>query len=225
MNREEKSAYNRAYAIANKERIAAKRAARRAGLGDQVRRCTIEGCNRVYDANGYCARHYGAFWRHGDPLAKIQTQHHGLTLEGRFLSYVKKGRGCWEWIGLKNEPGYGVLHVGKRIILAHRVSHMLYKGEIPDGLFVLHRCDRPSCVAPKHLWLGTIADNQADMARKGRGRGNSMPGQLHPNAKLTEKKVRHILSSSEMGKNLARRYGVAQTTISDIRKGRSWRHV
>ena len=126
MNREEKSCYNRAYAIANKERIAAKRKARRAGLGDQVRRCTIEGCNGVYEARGYCAQHIGRLV-HGDPLAKVQTQHHGLTLEGRFLSYVKKGRECWEWIGLRNENGYGVMHVGERIILAHRVAHMLYK--------------------------------------------------------------------------------------------------
>lgn len=72
--------------------------------------------------------------------------------------------GCWLWDGYVNRGGYGRFGEG----YAHRYSYEKLVGVIPPGLFVLHKCDVPSCVNPNHLWLGTQADNLADMRNKGR---------------------------------------------------------
>lgn len=89
-----------------------------------------------------------------------------------FWRRVKKTRGCWLWTGAKTRGNYGELvHVVNRKQTgwrAHRLSWVLNKGEIPDGLQVLHRCDNPPCVNPEHLFLGTQHDNITDMWLKGR---------------------------------------------------------
>ena len=88
----------------------------------------------------------------------------------RFFDYVNKSDGCWEWIGGKNDLGYGRFRVGYETRQAHRVSWVLHIGKIPRNLFVLHRCDNPSCVNPDHLFLGTAQHNSDDKFQKGRDR-------------------------------------------------------
>jgi hypothetical protein len=226
MNRAEKRAYNKAYQIANREQIAANRAARRAGHGKRgSQQCSIKGCGGVHDARGLCSSHYMAWVRHGDPEKMVQTQHHGLTLEQRFGAYVKRGPGCWEWTSAKNAFGYGVLRVGDGNTLAHRLAWTFARGKIPAGQYVLHRCDNPGCVRPSHLFLGTLADNNADMDAKGR-RINSPPrGEENGMAKLTAAKVRMIRRSKATGAVLAQRLNVTQTTISSVRRRHAWRDV
>lgn len=90
---------------------------------------------------------------------------------GRFWSNVRRSDGCWEWTGSKRGNGYGCLAVGGRQVGAHRVAWETQNGPIPEGLFVLHKCDNPPCVRPDHLFLGTAKDNAMDMARKGRAAG------------------------------------------------------
>ena len=88
----------------------------------------------------------------------------------RFWPKVRKadGDGCWEWQASRMPKGYGRLGISGVMVLAHRVSYELNIGPIQAGLFVLHKCDNPSCVRPDHLFLGTQADNVHDAKAKGR---------------------------------------------------------
>jgi hypothetical protein len=138
---------------------------------------------------------------------------HG-TLRERFERFVVRadGDGCWGWKGSTTEKGYGRLSNvsrAQRYVRAHRVSWELTYGPVPAGLYVLHRCDNPACTRPDHLFLGSIADNQADMAKKARG-----------TQKLTAEQVREIRASYASGlwtqRELARQFGVGQTCISKI---------
>lgn len=94
----------------------------------------------------------------------------------RFWAKVDRGDDCWEWTGIKDPNGYGRCGMFGET-LAHRVAWKLTREAIPGGLFVLHRCDNPPCCNPDHLFLGTQADNIADMDHKGRRR-NWDPGQF-----------------------------------------------
>lgn len=93
-----------------------------------------------------------------------------VPLEKRFWEKVAYARNwkCWLWIGSKNNMGYGRINIKGKIKLAHRVAYELNIGEIPKGKFLLHTCDTPLCVNPKHLLIGTQKDNLQDMSKKGR---------------------------------------------------------
>jgi HNH endonuclease len=75
---------------------------------------------------------------------------------------------CWEWIGTKNEYGYGIKTVNNKAVRAHRLSWEIHNGAIPKNLCVCHKCDNPGCVRPDHLFLGTKKDNNRDKGNKGR---------------------------------------------------------
>jgi hypothetical protein len=101
------------------------------------------------------------------------------------------------------------------------MAYELVHGEIPDGVHVLHRCDNPSCVNPKHLFLGTHQDNMRDMSEKGR----ASRGEKNANAKLSQEQVLEIKASAVSSRKLAPLYAVSDRQIRSIRSGQWWKHV
>jgi hypothetical protein len=104
---------------------------------------------------------------------------------------------------------------------AHRVSYQLHVGPIPDGMTVLHRCDNPSCTNPRHLFVGTNSDNNADRDAKGR----AAYGERN-HAKLTEANVIAIRSRRDRSDaEWAEILGVGAPTVQCARNGRTWKHL
>ena len=132
---------------------------------------------------------------------------------------------CWPWLASTGYSGYGQIWEGKSFLRSHRVAWMLTYGPIPEGMCVLHHCDNPLCCNPTHLFLGTNADNTADMIRKGR----SAIGEKQGQSKLTAKQVREIRRRWDAGgikqRELANEYGVSRGAITGVIYRYNWKHV
>jgi len=149
-------------------------------------------------------------------------------VEARFWSKVNKGSlvDCWLWTAAKTKFGHGVMGKGKRgegLYKAHRLSWIIHNGPIPKMLCVCHVCDIPSCVNPRHLFLGTQQDNIMDAVEKGRQTGSpGLPGESNPFSKLTKSQVEEIRTSSVSSRKLAAIYGVGKSQILRIKNGVAW---
>lgn len=147
----------------------------------------------------------------------------------RFWAKVQKTDGCWLWTAYRNPAGYGMVPTSIRIpVLAHRASFLIATGIDPGEKCVCHNCDNPPCVNPDHLFLGTLADNNADMLAKGRYSGGSRPGENSPLAKLTAEDVIRIRRDFRFhggGRKAAREFGVSAALISRIMLRQGWKHL
>jgi hypothetical protein len=143
----------------------------------------------------------------------------------RFLSKVTISHGCWLWHGVKDDEGYGRFALHGKQLAAHRASFIIFTGKSPGKMFVCHKCDNRWCTNPAHLFLGTAADNNADMTRKGRG----IKGDSHPMAKLNSRLVKNIRAILRSGgatrKAIAKKHGVSYRSIYQLMRNRTWKHV
>ena len=125
--------------------------------------------------------------------------------------------GCWEWRAGRYSGGYGGASVNGRSVKVHRLAWELTNGAIPDGMFVLHRCDNPPCFNPDHLFVGTPKDNVADMDAKGRRRFAT--GERSHLAKISDAaadSIRSRYANGERGMDLAAEFGVSKALVSMI---------
>jgi len=154
-------------------------------------------------------------------------------LEIRFWSKVnvtEADTDCWEFQDAKDREGYGRFQRRARgnesVWRAHRFAFESFYGRNPGELCVMHSCDNPPCCNPRHLSLGTHADNVAD--KEAKGRGNPPRGERNASAKLTAADVREMRRMRETGwsaKAVATRFGVSQPTASRICNRLKWRHI
>ena len=129
--------------------------------------------------------------------------------------------GCQLWTGSVGQDGYGkACHKGRHW-RAHRLSWLNAHGTDPGDLLVCHKCDTPLCVNPDHLFLGSPAENSADMTAKGR----STWGVRNGRAKLTPEKVREIRASQKRHAEISEEFGISMGMVSFVRAGKHWAHV
>lgn len=145
----------------------------------------------------------------------------------RFWSNVDKSGKCWIWTRGKTGAGYGHLRFNGKLTYAHRVAFELTYGAVLPGLFICHSCNNPPCCNPKHLWVGTPADNMSDRDRKGRQYINGRPGEQNHNAKLTRIQVDEIRSIYAQGdysqRRLAEVFGISNGNIAAILQHKTWK--
>lgn len=160
------------------------------------------------------------------------------TTPEEFWASLDRSGCCWLWTARINRGGYGSVKfasiTNRDMWPAHRLAWTLANGPIPDGLLVLHDCDKnyPAgdityrrCCNPVHLFLGTSADNSADMKAKGR----QSRGERNSHAKLTPEEVVEIRRLYAAGgtthKRLSRQFRITEGGVRFIICGRTWKHV
>lgn len=146
---------------------------------------------------------------------------------------------CWLFVGNLSDVGYGQICINYRTNLTHRLAYEFAYGPIPPGMFVCHTCDNRRCVNPGHLFLGTHADNMADMRAKGRSTKGDRHylrrnpelirrGEAASTPRLTEQNVRDIRAAAAKGasrQELADQYGVSWWTIRRVIVRKTWTHL
>ena len=168
-------------------------------------------------------------------------RHRTTPAAERFWPKVDMSGDCWLWTGALDTDGYGVFRYdGKRQGHAHRFAYEQAYGPISDSrLFACHICDTPRCCRPTHLFLGTVADNSADMSRKGRAaQGERHGSALHPEtivkgerhgmsrlAAVEVLQIRALAQTGMLGKDIAARYGVTPSVVSSVVRRKTWRHI
>lgn len=142
--------------------------------------------------------------------------------------------GCWEWICSLDKAGYAstcYVRNGRKITMkGYKVSYLVFIGEIPNDLWVLHKCDNRKCINPDHLFLGTCQDNHDDMRSKNRACDykKALKGEVNHKSKLKNQDILNIKNLNEKGltgMEISKIYNVDSSTIYKILKNTTWKHI
>lgn len=145
------------------------------------------------------------------------------------MKIQKNKNGCWEWTGARDGNGYGNLFDGEKMQKAHRLSHAIFIGPIPEKMLVMHSCDNPPCVNPKHLKAATYSENMQDASLKNRWTAISFfrNPETHSHAKLDWDKVMKMrkmyASKFYTCAELGREFSVSSATARAIVLNKTWR--
>ena len=179
-------------------------------MTEPKRRCSVAGCNRKHGARTLCRKHYRQWQRTGSPIPKVVGGRKTISWD------VDPDTGCWNCTShTPNPKGYVRIRRNGTATYLHRYHYEKINGPIPDGLYVMHACDNPSCINPDHLSVGTPADNVLDAINKGRVAVNT----------LTVDEVLEIREKDGTLPEVAAEYGVSPRSIRRIRNGETWAAV
>lgn len=153
--------------------------------------------------------------------------------KNRFYNYVclPDENGCMNWKASRRDFGYGAFSLYKgKSIKAHRFSWMIFNGDIPKGMHVLHHCDNPTCIAPNHLYLGTDKENARDRIKRNR---HSPPpircGEKNNKSVLTANQIIEIIKLINDGdlnnSQIANLYHVTSRNIDFIQDEKTWKNL
>lgn len=139
-------------------------------------------------------------------------------------SIPEPNSGCWLWALTCDDFGYGYVDRAVGSGFAHRIAWQCFRGTIPNGMVVRHRCDNPGCCNPEHLELGSHQDNSNDC----RNRDRHTRGERSPAAKLTDaqaSKIRELVIGGIPQRTIAEQFNIHHSTVGYICRGRTWKHL
>lgn len=176
--------------------------------------CQVRGCKSAASCRGYCQKHYTRLLRTGSPTTKPYSVR-SKNPRKRFMKKIMPvpESGCWIWMQSVATTGYGKAHHMGKHISAHRLSHVLFIGPIPDGAHVLHSCDVRCCVNPDHLRAGTHQENVNDAVER------------HRIGKLSRDDVLNIRADGRTTRVIGSDYGISGAQVSEIKRGKAWANI
>lgn len=186
--------------------------------------CSVDGCSNYVHAKGVCGKHYQRLLSVGSVDDSALSRNPKNTLHDWLHTAINyTGNDCLAWPFTKHSNGYGNVTFGGVSKLPHRIVCQAAHGECPSERHeVAHSCGNRSCCNPHHLRWATRAENVLDKFKH----GTVKRGRNHPHAKLCENDVVIIKQAiGKTGAQLAREFGVSFQTISEIRLGKTWKHV
>jgi len=189
-----------------------------------VRRFCCKTCWHKWNAKNLASFNDTRFqWKNCTEEEKLER------IRSRFEEKVIKTEGCWGWNGHLDKNGYPLMKSGSdrksfKEARCNRISWLLYRGEIPEGKYLCHQCDNPTCTNPDHLFLASAKENSQDMVKKARGN----KGTKHGNAKLNDQdvvEIRQLLRQGKTGRFISEKFSIDPNVVSGIKHGKSWTHV